>query len=232
MNLSKRILSLSLVLGCCLIILSTYSIYNISKLANQTKTLKENVINQILVSTEMKIAVIQVQQWLTDISATRGAPGYDDGHKEAETWASTYRNKSEYLKKVAQNNPSLVKQIQELDKSFEDFYKMGKEMSLVYIKDGPTEGNKFMERFDPYAEKITDQLEQLNKSIIEPIQFNFGNIATLTETTEKNLSTITAISFLISILAAYFILKSIKHKINDNLSYWVGGNFSHNRFLL
>lgn len=217
MNLSKRILTLSFILVSCLIVLSTYSIYNISKLSNQTDALKENVINQILVATEMKIAVIQVQQWLTDISATRGAAGYDDGHKEAEDWATTYRTKSAYLKKVTQTNSALVNQITELDKSFEDFYKMGKEMSLVYIKDGPAEGNKFMEKFDPYAEKITNQLEELNKAVVSPIQVNFDFIAKLTESTEKNLNIITAIAFLLSSLAAYFILKSIKKKINGNL---------------
>lgn len=30
----------------------------------------------------LQLHVIQVQQWLTDISATRGAPGYDDGYDD------------------------------------------------------------------------------------------------------------------------------------------------------
>lgn len=36
---------------------------------------------------DMQVAVIQVQQWLTDISATRGLEGFDDGFAEAKIQA-------------------------------------------------------------------------------------------------------------------------------------------------
>lgn len=36
---------------------------------------------------DMRLHVVQVQQWLTDISATRAAPGFDDGFATACWWA-------------------------------------------------------------------------------------------------------------------------------------------------
>src|SRR5665811_1843986 len=39
-----------------------------------------------------KISVIQVQQWIPDISATRGAAGFDDGFKVAENNAKVFKN--------------------------------------------------------------------------------------------------------------------------------------------
>ena len=33
---------------------------------------------------ELKLSVVQVQQWLTDISATRGLDGLNDGFDEAQ----------------------------------------------------------------------------------------------------------------------------------------------------
>ncbi len=37
---------------------------------------------------DIQADVIQVQGWLTDISATRGLPGFDDGFKEAKDFAN------------------------------------------------------------------------------------------------------------------------------------------------
>ena len=38
----------------------------------------------------LKLAVVEVQQWLTDISATRGLDGLDDGFTEAEANAALF----------------------------------------------------------------------------------------------------------------------------------------------
>ncbi len=40
---------------------------------------------------DMQIAVIQVQQYLTDISATRGEEGYNDGFKKAKSYADEFK---------------------------------------------------------------------------------------------------------------------------------------------
>ncbi|MEJ2034761.1 MAG: hypothetical protein P8X69_01100, partial [Maritimibacter sp.] len=39
---------------------------------------------------DLKLDVVQVQQWLTDISATRGLPGFDDGFDEAAGYAERF----------------------------------------------------------------------------------------------------------------------------------------------
>ena len=38
----------------------------------------------VLVAKDMQMQVVQIQHWLTDISATRGQDGLDDGFREAE----------------------------------------------------------------------------------------------------------------------------------------------------
>jgi hypothetical protein len=44
-----------------------------------------------LLATSIRYNAIQVWQWLTDISATRGAKGYDDGFEKAEYYAQQFR---------------------------------------------------------------------------------------------------------------------------------------------
>ena len=45
----------------------------------------------LLTIKEIKIDVIQVQQWITDISATRGLDGLNDGLDVADTYAVKFR---------------------------------------------------------------------------------------------------------------------------------------------
>ena len=44
------------------------------------------------ISRQMKLDVVQVQQWLSDISATRAQDGLDDGFKEAEKSSRSFKN--------------------------------------------------------------------------------------------------------------------------------------------
>ena len=104
---------------------------------------------------ETKLDVVQVQQWLTDISATRAAVGLDDGFKEAEKYAGLFRKHTEELKTL---HPENRREIEELQKSFEAFYDKGKWMAGQFIKGGPELGNKAMGEFDGFAEDLTKRV--------------------------------------------------------------------------
>ncbi|MEE9554809.1 MAG: HAMP domain-containing protein, partial [candidate division Zixibacteria bacterium] len=105
---------------------------------------------------EIKLDVIQVQQWLTDISATRAAEGYDDGFDEAEKYAQLFREQTEALIAL---HPDDKETIGELSTSFEAFYEKGKWMAEQYIVGGHTAGNVAMEEFDAFAADIATRLE-------------------------------------------------------------------------
>ncbi len=51
---------------------------------------------------ELKLDVVQVQQFLTDISATRGAKGFDDGFDDAEKFAKDLESVLSDLKEKIQ----------------------------------------------------------------------------------------------------------------------------------
>ncbi len=217
-TVSKRIYLVSSFLIISTFILSLFSIYNFDRVSDRTDYLKSNVIKQILVASEMKIAVIQVQQWLTDVSATRGAEGFDDGFPEAENWAKTYREKSKFFREITKDNPKLQEQINVLDTVFEDYYKLGKEMATTYVKFGPTEGNKFMEKFDPTAEKMTNELEKINNAVTAPIEAQFYKISYMIDRAELILKIISGIVLLISLIFVYFNLKKIKATLSSGLT--------------
>ncbi len=111
---------------------------------------------------KLKVDVIQVQQWLTDISATRGADGYDDGFDEAE---KHFVDANKILDRLITNHDEtnekeMVQELESFKADFQDYYVLGKKMADTYIEWGPQEGNKFMSQIDPFAEKLAVLLEK------------------------------------------------------------------------
>ncbi|MCR4821506.1 MAG: methyl-accepting chemotaxis protein [Treponema sp.] len=131
-----------------------------------------------LLAKQMQLDVVQVQQWLTDISATRGAPGFDDGYSEAEEYAKDFISLVAEFKKFYQNHND-KETLNELDSiltAFNGYYDMGKQMAAAYIEGGPDEGNVFMEKFDPYAEEIVTSVEAFTQKQVERLSKNTHEI--------------------------------------------------------
>jgi hypothetical protein len=101
-------------------------------------------------SIEMKISVIQVQQWLTDISATRALEGTTTVSTRRKKYARLFKKQIDELNSLA---PEMADKLKTIDSDFDAYYAMGKKMASVYIESGPSAGNLLMEQFDPYAEK-------------------------------------------------------------------------------
>ena len=110
---------------------------------------------------QMEKDVIQVQQWLSDISATRGLDGLDDGFAEAEKSAESFKTELAKFKEMytEENDSEGVNSCDELEKTFDDYYEVGQAMATVYVESGPAEGNKAMAGFDAAAAALGIQLE-------------------------------------------------------------------------
>ncbi len=110
-----------------------------------------------LMAKDMSIHIIQVQQWLTDISATKAQPGYDDGFNEAEKHAQEFKKIIKWYRETFKSNTNILKELDELDTAFNDYYEMGKKMANEYIAKGTEAGNLFMEKFDPFAAELAEK---------------------------------------------------------------------------
>lgn len=107
---------------------------------------------------ELKLNVVQVQQYLTDISATRAKKGYDDGFENAEKHALRAK---ELIEELGEINPSEENSLNNISASFEPYYAIGKEMANTYIEKGEDDGNILMAEFDQYAIDINSDLDKL-----------------------------------------------------------------------
>lgn len=123
---------------------------------NQTNKMENVYFEIVKKADELKLSVVQVQQWLTDISATRAAEGYNDGLDEAAAYAEKVREIVGELKQLDNNNTT---QLDEILTSFEPYYQTGINMANAYIKEGPQGGNVMMEEFDGVAEDINTKVD-------------------------------------------------------------------------
>ncbi len=127
---------------------------------------------------EIKLDVVQVQQWLTDISATRAEEGFDDGFDEAANYANLFR---ENVAALTALHPDNSKSLQQLQSSFDAFYEKGKWMAQQYIEGGPESGNQAMEEFDAFAADMVTRVEELvtemNAEAEDAIQSAIGKSA-------------------------------------------------------
>jgi len=136
-------------------------ISNIS-LANQAEQLSTREIPLLNKAHELKLAVIQVQQWLTDISATRGRDGLDDGFAEAENNAALFTTLIEELTAL---DAVYSDEYQALVPVFQAYYDVGRKMAQAYIDFGPEGGNQMMSSFDEVAANISTAVDGMLERI-------------------------------------------------------------------
>ncbi|QOY52429.1 methyl-accepting chemotaxis protein [Candidatus Sulfurimonas baltica] len=171
--------------------LNHYSVRDIEKKSNEQI---EVVLPNIYDFLELQLSVVQIQQWLTDISATRAAEGVDDGFDEAAKYFKSANKITDRLvaTHIKIGEEEMANKLKKFKSDMQNYYNVGVEMANAYIKDGPTEGNKLMLKLDPYAAKLSDQLgewvavykensiksaQNLNKSLSD---FELQNIYTST----------------------------------------------------
>ncbi len=126
---------------------------------------------ELAMKTQMHIQ--EVWQWLTDISATRGLDGLDDGFEKAEIHKNHFNmTTKKILGKLEKGGDTEgIKLVGVLKVRFLKFYDVGKEMAQAYIDGGAKEGNQQMEAFDGAAETMLETLKQ----IVSKYQGNLSN---------------------------------------------------------
>ena len=131
-------------------------------LAESARATSEDALNRghqaAMLAHSIRYEGVQVWQWLTDISATRGEPGFDDGLTEAETHAVAFRTLVSELREL---RPDKASELDALSQSFEAFYEKGKWMAGQYIDGGTEAGNAAMTEFDSFGADISDRLATL-----------------------------------------------------------------------
>lgn len=181
----------------------------------QVKQMNEKSFATLSKAEELKLNVVQVQQWLTDISATRGAEGYNDGFQKAEEHAKSAKKN---LQDLIEINPEDSEKLQSIEKSFEPYYETGKAMANAYITGGPSKGNITMLKFDKMAQEVNEQVDNFKDTSKENIKIVIQKIQREIYVTMGIMGTSIIIAIIILIMAWSYVSKKVVKPIFNVLT--------------
>ncbi|WP_411680910.1 methyl-accepting chemotaxis protein [Clostridium thailandense] len=177
---------------------------------NSIKDVRENAYKQVEYAVNINEAVIQVQQFLSDASATKNEESFTD----AEKYKAKFKDS---ITKLEQINPETKDNIEKINSDFDKFYELGTNMANVYIKDGYEKGNVLMEQFDPMATNLSIEINRFNDNSKKLMDTDLKDI-----TNEMNISLIVSlilggISLIVAIFIVLKLSKAITNPINSML---------------
>jgi len=170
-------LRLGIGLGVILAIFTITGIYNYTSLSSIEASIghaQKEDIPLALLGDDMTIDVIQVQQWLTDVSATHNRDGYADAEEAAQGFRKGLEEFKVFFRKS--QNTQKLQELDAIEQAFNAFYATGKRMAETYINDGIDAGNLIMEEFDVVAANIGDKAQALKQYGSEHASNNIGMI--------------------------------------------------------
>lgn len=191
----------------------TFMIIQVTSINNnleQVREMDKKYFTTLSKAEELKLNVVQVQQWLTDISATGAAEGFDDGFDEAEKHV---QNVEMIIAQLIEINPDREVEINDIDKKFTPYYETGKRMAQAYIEGGPDEGNLMMGEFDSTAKAINDNVDNFKTASSEHIQYSITKIGQSIQNTIILVIVSIFLAIVITILSWFYVNKSVVNPI-------------------
>jgi methyl-accepting chemotaxis protein len=111
---------------------------------------------------DIRYHVVQVQQFLTDASATREL---GDDEKSAAAHAAAFDTDTVQATKIARamGNDTALAILEQMRSTFPGFYATGDRMAHAYVEQGIEAGNVLMKEFDPATEAISELTTKLDE---------------------------------------------------------------------
>jgi methyl-accepting chemotaxis protein-1 (serine sensor receptor) len=148
-----------------------------SRLGEHVRDTDRNTLPNVLLADAMDLSRSEVQQFLTDVSATHDPEGYKNAQEEAEVFAKGVAR----FRDVYKNDPQKLEELARIERDFTNFYTLGKAMAKAYVENGLEAGNALMKGQD--GKPGFDQAsESIRKSLGE---FRERQVALATENSEE-----------------------------------------------
>jgi len=169
---------------------------------NQLKEIKDKTLQSTLLADDLKLAVVQVQQFLTDVGATRDEEAFADAKEHAEQFSAS-------LQKFRTINPEESQEIEAIDTAFQNYYALGQQMARDYIAKGTDGGNLSMREFDKTSVLINERIDSLRAEKIAGITEAIYAIEQSNKAANSNMLFITVAILAIGATAAWYMSRSI-----------------------
>lgn len=179
-GISRMVFVPLLIMLIVVIGLSINTLSTLNKTANQMQTVVSKYFYTGMVVMDSQLHAEEIQQYLTDVSATKGKDGLDDGYDKAK---KAYDAVASDLKEIEDSGVVDGVDFDKLINQLDEFYSTGVSMADLYVNKGIEEGNEYMKNFDQAVSKFNDSMDKMKDSVetrttdaIDELQ-NLGMIA-------------------------------------------------------
>ena len=189
------------------VIVST--LINYSRTEQDLQKIKDVFLPNALLSGQMARDIVQTQQFLNNVSATRNPAAFVDAEHSRED----FKNGIEQYRQYAANDANKLKAIDTLEMGFNQFYTDGKRMAEAYLNEGSEAGDQLMNDFDHAASKLSSQMIRLRNSESNGAKASIQNIFDDTQKMRNTLwlmaAVIIGLAITIALLLSYYLGKQL-----------------------
>jgi len=161
-------------------------------------------------SMEMQMAIIQIQQYFTDLSLS----GAQKDEKEANRWKDHFTKYAQKASEVAVND-KMKKQIADIMADFDKYFKMADVMSKIYAAEEDEAGSSIKVDVDAFVEILRGKINNIVSLTKANMIVTLGETKRITSTTATSNNLLTLMMSVISIVLALMLANSITSPIND-----------------
>ncbi len=180
----------------------------------------EQSVQYALLAKDLDKNVVQIQQFLSDVSATRGKDGMDDGFKNAQdNFSELNAGLTKFEKHFADTGDTAgVKSIQEVRSNAKDYFETGNTMAKAYVAGGPDSGNKLMGGFDAASEKLQKAMEPFVAAQVKTMQADVADSQVKADQISHTALQINIAAALAAMVVAWLVTSSITRPLGKALS--------------
>ncbi len=184
---------------------------SLNTVENNSRHVMEESMPFALLADKMVLHTVQVQQWITDVSATHNP----DGLKDAEEAAREFKTGlAEFRKMFTEEQATKeLAMIRKIEEDFDAMYETGEKMASAYLAGGLDAGNIIMEKFDRDTSTLALDLKELQNTQIDEANRMTRETSLSVKKAGTVLFSLTVIAVFLGGMMAVYITRSINRPI-------------------
>jgi methyl-accepting chemotaxis protein len=190
----------------------------VSKLATTVDLIDTETLPLVLAVEQMNLSRADVQQFLTDVSATHDPGGYKDAEEASQVF---HENVALFASHFQSTHDDVgLKELKTVESNFDKFYAVGKTMAQTYVNEGMDAGNVLMKGddktpgFDKASEELLQTLTNFRTRLIDDSKATTASARSFLKTIQLSILLCGGLALVLALVLAVAISKPIAAQID------------------